>query len=278
MYWLRVHDPDGGGGLCTQVFSFVNGLLLARAANEVVVVTDDFGTRSDTRPVDDVLDLHHISVASGLLVTAVAADQRDGPDWARPCFWADGVDRVAFNELLCNVRFTPRLRSTAFAFMAGLDLGARVNVMHVRNEPDAIERWAARNGMPPHEFEDALTAKYLAAAAGLSRHDTTLVLTGRRAGNPVIEGLRARGLHAVTVPPHADEGREGGGADALSAAVALLVGTQACTGALVVNVHPTRLNGSSFSYLLMTLAGGATTTTHIDLDHIQDTTVTLASR
>lgn len=230
-----------------------------------------FGTRSDTtRPVDDVLDLHHISVASGLLVTAVAADQRDGPDWARPCFWADGVDRVAFNELLCNVRFTPRLRSAAFAFMAGLDLGARVSVMHVRNEPDAIERWAARNGMPPHEFEDALTAKYLAIAAGLSRHDTTLVLTGRRTDNPVIEGMRARGLHAVTVPTHSEA--------VLSPAVALLVGTQACTGTLVVNVHPTRLNGSSFSYLLMTLAGGATTTTHIDLDHIQDTTVTLASR
>ena len=270
MYFLRVYGPEGG--LCTQLFALVNGLLLARAAGELVVVLDDVVVDRPTGRLcaaDDVLDLDHLGLASGLLVTAATRDQHAEAPWVTPArLWADALDVEAFDRLLCGVRFAPRLHARANAFLAELDYQP-INVVHARNEPDAVARWSARNAMSPDRFERALNNKYAAAVKeAVARRDTTLVVSGLGEDNAVVQELQRRGRHVLQVPHGADEGREE------RAIVELLVAAHACCGALVANVHPVRLNGSRFSYVLRVLATGASREVLVDLDHVEDTTVT----
>jgi hypothetical protein len=166
--------------------------------------------------------------------------------WRRPFLWADAIDRQFFDKVLKNITFHPRLCAAANTFVEQYSAYDRINVLHIRNERDGIAHWSQVQGMTQDEFASAVNEKYIDLVNKyIDKRDMNIVLTYETNDNPVIEHMRLSGYPVAFVPKCAEDGRE------CSAIIDLLVGEK-CNGVFLGNVHPAKLNGSTFSYVLMT--------------------------
>jgi hypothetical protein len=274
---IRLHN--GATGLCNQLFVLITGILLARATGETSLVVDGFLTDfmdGTVCPAGDVVDLQALSASSGIHIEGRAFC--DDESYQTPFRWANEIDRPQFDELVRDLVFAPTLCRVAQRYIDVLrntSSGSQnvmriprpclppriVNVLHCRNEPDALEHWSKMNGMDVPAFEHALNSKYTAL---IRRYfcpcHVVVVLTYMGEANPVIQQMLCDGYTVALVPSL--EWRE------CSAVVDLLVGSTCCTGTFIGNVNPMRLNGSSFSYVLMTRMQRGIETVLIDLDRI----------
>lgn len=87
-------------------------------------------------------------------------------------------------ELLKNIQFSisPNL---------SLPLHERYNVVHLRNENDAIEWWSRQNKLPRKIFEQELNSKYINLIRNhIPKDEYVIILTSNTCSNPVMDELR----------------------------------------------------------------------------------------
>lgn len=154
--------------------------------------------------------------------------------------WPNDDNRSLFDALLTCLRFHNDLVQRAYAALAvhGI-LGRTCNVLHLRNEEDALRHWGHMNSLTRDQFESVIRGKYIDLANKyLDKQVPVLVLTYRTHGNPVIEDMMQAGYRCITLEKDTASGREYNGV------IDLLSAELACNGTLV------SCGGSSFSYTI----------------------------
>ena len=120
----------------------------------------------------------------------------------------------------------------------------KINILHVRNEPDAISHWSKLNNMSETEFKALYDAKYIDFVENnISKKDINIVLTSDIHHNTVIDELTREGYKVYARSKIEHIGRE------MNAVIDLIIGSH-CTGLFLGNINPSNMQGSTFSYVL----------------------------
>jgi len=167
-----------------------------------------------------------------------------------------------YNAYLSTIKFHPSLHQRAQTILDNLSLSPTVNLIHIRNEPDALHFWGAINGIVPYAFGNTLNNLYENL---LKQHcdpkDDILVLTSTP-DNEVCKYLKNRGYRF-----HTSEKLEG--QREINAIIDLLI-SRACTGTFIGNVNPDTKRGSTFDNPVWKRLQKGVKCVFIDLDHINE--------
>jgi hypothetical protein len=172
--------------------------------------------------------------------------------------------RTLCNTFLKNIVFQPRFYELAQRFIDEIPSPKR-NIMHIRNEIDAIDFWGTINRMSPEEYRERLENKYIALIQKyLSKNSVTVLLTANT-NSKVIDFMRENGYPYVITDKTLVKGRE------VNAIVDYIL-CRYCTGVYIGNVNPYNFHGSTFSYGILNYLGDRTDIKKvcIDTDRILD--------
>lgn len=175
--------------------------------------------------------------------------------------WMAPYDTELYDAILQHIRFQPEFTTIAQNILMEFQLTPRVNILHLRDDEDAINFWGSINKMPIFEFKDKLTSKYISL---IKKHfdpqDSIIVLTSNL-GSPVLKFLYENGYQVNVSDKSHVQGRE------LNAILDLLL-SNSCTNTFIGNINPENFHGSTFSYLILRQLSLTTTKVLIDLDEI----------
>ena len=203
--------------------------------------------------VVDVEHFEHTTTAVAYGITAVPA-RFNRPNLAH---------EDAYNHILKNIKFHPSLHNKAESIINGLTLTPKVNLIHLRNDLDALPFWGGINGMTPADFEVALNYCYISLIKQyFDISDEILVLTATP-DNVVCKYLEENGY----TYHHSDYKIEG--QREVNAIVDLLM-SSACTGTFIGNLNPVTKRGSTFDNPVWKRLQGGVQCVFIDLDHVQE--------
>jgi hypothetical protein len=172
--------------------------------------------------------------------------------------------RSLFNTFLKEIAFHPRFYELAHSFFDALP-PQKVNIMHLRNEIDAIDFWGSINRMSPSEYRERLENKYIALIQKYLSKNSVNVLFTMNTNNKVIDFMRKNGYSYVMTDKTALTGRD------VNAIVDYLL-CRYCTGVFIGNVNPHNFHGSTFSYGILNYLRDRTDIKRvcIDTDRILD--------
>lgn len=147
----------------------------------------------------------------------------------------------------------------------------RVNVLHVRNEADAMMHWAKLNNMTVDQYQLAYEMKVLTKVrTHIQKEEVNIVLTSLVENNNVIETLKEEGFIVHVRPNIENMGRE------MNGVIDLLLG-KFCTNYLLGNLHYSAekksFGGSTFSFALynqLLSITGKIRNLFIDMDNIRE--------
>lgn len=138
-----------------------------------------------------------------------------------------------------------------------------INVIHLRNEQDAISHWAKLNNLSENEYRQLYETKLIETVHQyFQKADKTIFLTSFVDNNPVIEQLREEGYECFVKENNEKLGRE------MNGIVDLLIG-QYCNQYFIGNLDTHTWQGSTFSFVLYNqLKDTNVSSIFIDIDHI----------
>ena len=137
----------------------------------------------------------------------------------------------------------------------------RTHLVHLRNEPDAIQWWSKKNGTSGDSFERLLNRKYIQCVKMfIPRTEPVIVITGREDQNPVVDALRGDGYRIVQCRKVHRE-RE------LSALEDRAFAERYAKDGIFIGCK----NGSTFSACLLETRVRFCKSVHMDLDNIRST-------
>lgn len=154
-----------------------------------------------------------------------------------------------FDAFLNLLQYQERFSEEANSFLKQIGLNEqKINVLHVRNEMDAMTHWAKLNHMTEDEYRFAYEMKYLSLVRKhTTKKDVNIILTSLVDNNNIIDTLREEGYQVYVRPNIENIGRE------MNGVVDLLLGKR-CTNILLGNFHhlaeKKSFGGSTFSYVL----------------------------
>lgn len=153
-----------------------------------------------------------------------------------------------FNDFLKNVSFQKEYHEMAELFYKSVckfNNKAKINILHIRNESDAIEHWASINKMTKERFQEEYETQYIECVNdNLDKNDIHIALTSFTEHNPIIESLRLAGYRIYCRPNNPEIGRE------MNAIVDLMLGLYG-NSYFIGNLDPQTFQGSTFSYVLL---------------------------
>ena len=167
------------------------------------------------------------------------------------------MNRAAFEAILANVRFIMPCPPCSPA------LHGHYNVFHMRMEEDAVQHWSRMNNLTREQFTDALAKQYIHALdAHFEPSVPVLVLSGlpNDPSNPVQHHMHMKGYTIIRVCKEGVRGRE-------LQAICDAVATQGSNGVFLGNFNVSRLNGSTFSYLVWQ-KGSFSKSVMVDVDRV----------
>lgn len=153
--------------------------------------------------------------------------------------------RSLFNHFLKNIVFKPRFYELSRLFIERLP-PKKINILHLRNEIDAIDFWGSINCMSSDEYRERLENKYIALIQKYISLNSVTVLATMNTNNRVIDFMRENGYEYVFMDKSLVKGRD------LNAIVDYIV-SGSCTGVFIGNVNPHNFHGSTFSYGILNL-------------------------
>lgn len=168
---------------------------------------------------------------------------------------------LLFRKLIPQLRFHPSIQEKARAW-----LGDRTvhQVLHLRNEPDAIDHWSAVAGLDRPLFQERLHAVYQQTIRGHFHKDRfTLVLTAHKENNPVVQWMEQEGYW---VDKYWD--KELSAERDLAAVYDLVLATH-CQELFLGACQPETLGGSTFSFFLSHLLPDTVQKIMVDMDGIK---------
>lgn len=168
--------------------------------------------------------------------------------------WISTYDVGLYNDILKHITFKN--------FSPSIKLqDEKVNVLHLRDEEDAIVFWSRINNMTLSEFSNNLAGKYCENIDTYFSVEIPIIVLTNNLKSPVLDYLKQRGYRYYTSEKIYPE-RE------LNAIVDLL-NAQQCNNVFLGNFNLNSFTGSSFSYLIAKSLSSVTNIM-IDLDHIKD--------
>jgi hypothetical protein len=169
--------------------------------------------------------------------------------------WIDSIDRPMFDDILKNISYkSPVARSHP----RPQPVNSKVNVIHLRLEPDAINHWSAMNGMNTETFRRTLEGLYIKSIKEHIQPTDYNIVVSNCQTNAVLEFLR----------PYSVVKNEKGPYRELNA-IADLHLAKLCNNVFIGNFNLEKLNGSTFSYYISQIASPVKMVM-IDLDRITD--------
>jgi hypothetical protein len=176
--------------------------------------------------------------------------------------WINYLDRTMFDDILRNIVYNKYFICMSNKYTSTLNKNNKINVLHLRLEPDAIEYWSRMNNMEQHIFKKCIENKYINIIKNhINKTDNNIILS-YFTDNNVVDYLRTNNYKYCFVPKIFSIGRE------LNAIIDLLV-AENCNNIFVGNFHVNKLNGSTFSYfILQKLYNTSIKKIMLDLDHI----------
>lgn len=167
-----------------------------------------------------------------------------------------------YNVLLRDIKFHPSLYAMADQTLSSWSLKSGVNLIHIRNDDDAIEFWSKINGMSPTEFESTLNKKYIATIDQYFNKDDDVIVLTATPNNPVCEYLSVNGYayHVSTKIPGQRE---------IDAIVDLII-SRACNKTFISSLNPQTLRGSTYDNPVWKRLDPRVTCVFIDLDNVND--------
>ena len=155
-----------------------------------------------------------------------------------------------FDMFLRSLRYQKffYVEANAFSETIRFNKEKKVNVLHVRNESDAMTHWAKLNDMTVDQYQLAYEMKVLSKIrAHIQKDEVNIVLTSLVENNNVIDTLKEEGFIVYVRPNIEHLGRE------MNGVIDLLLG-KFCNNCLLGNFHHIAKNdsygGSTFSYVL----------------------------
>ena len=141
--------------------------------------------------------------------------------------------------------------------------GQAINILHLRNEEDAIPFWGTINHMSPDTYRTVLEDKYINLIDKYIDKSSLTIILSMNTSNKVITFMQKQQYNYVFCDKNLVNGREE------NAIIDLLNGTH-CNNIYIGNVNLVTYHGSTFSYVLYKLleTKPGIKKILIDLDHI----------
>ena len=169
------------------------------------------------------------------------------------------------NDLLVNIRFKEKYHTLSNRFIHSLPMqpGQAINILHLRNEEDAIPFWGTINHMSPDTYRTVLEDKYINLIDKYIDKSSLTIILSMNTSNKVITFMQRQQYNYVFCDKNLVKGREE------NAIIDLLNGTH-CNNIYIGNVNLATYHGSTFSYVLYKLleTKPGIKKILIDLDHI----------
>jgi len=170
-------------------------------------------------------------------------------------YWIALYDVSTYDEILSHIQFTEHF------FGEKPSMPAVMNVIHIRDDDDAINFWGNINSMAPFDYREALTAKYIELIDKHFDKEIPVLVLCYNLESPVVKHLLNNGYFIFHNVKHPENGRE-------TNAILDLVRAKESNGTLICNINPYNYHGSSFSYFLWKQMSATSTKICIDLDEI----------
>lgn len=139
----------------------------------------------------------------------------------------------------------------------------KYNMIHLRNERDAIDFWGQINFMNPIDFQTTLEKKYIGLIENFFDKKIPLFILSMNINNSVLDYLHVHGYDWFMMEKPFMHKRE---LNALCDYIASL----RCNNVFIGNINPHTLKGSTFSYLVCNGLPDTVQKYGIDLDHIHE--------
>jgi len=238
-----------GAGLCNQLFSIVTGILLAFSHSKHKVIIngflDDYSMDKYTQ-ISEIIDLDQMNTLVskyGLrLIDRIGCDESlENENLYYTMGWPTQYNKGVFDDILSMIRFREFFITRSLAFTQKLDPSAKINVLHLRIEDDAIAFWCSYNKMTEDEFRKALGLRYISMITEhIDKSDTNLILSYSQ-DNAVLDFMKENGYTFLFTDKDPSLGRE------KNAIIDSLV-AESCNKVMIGNMNLNTWTGSSFSY------------------------------
>ena len=168
---------------------------------------------------------------------------------------------MIFDSFLNKLHFDKYYYDKATAFYNSLGEFNRINLIHLRNEYDAIAHWSKLNNMSENNYREKYETHILESVGQyIDKHDHTVIMTSFVENNPVIEQLKEEGYN-VFCRDNEPIGRE------MNAIIDFLFG-RFCNGIFIGNCDTKTWQGSTFSYALYNQLDSGIKSIFINMDDI----------
>ena len=169
-------------------------------------------------------------------------------------------------EILNNLTFTDFLNNTTISVVDSIKKSYNtINVLHMRNEDDAIEFFSRINNMDQNIFKNVLIDKYISLIQKyiVAKENSVIIILSGNPTGPVIDYLIENKYNYYVMNKTIFNHRE------INAIIDLLIG-KTCNNVFIGNYNPHTLYGSTFSHLLSCIISNSCKKVSIDLDNIKD--------
>lgn len=221
-----------------------------------IMVTIDDNTHT-TFEFDEILtaDIKLNPILDALNAKYILSKGSDG--------WITTYDQRMFHDILTHIEYAPPVVAIAEQVIITTQQN-KINVLHLRLEPDAIQHWSKMNQLSEQDFLGYLENKYIEIIEkNIDRHDETIIVSNSTSNN-VVHYLAENGYRFKMCEksfPHNKREK--------NAIVDLLV-SQHCNNIFIGNFNCETLNGSTFSYYILKRFKKGVTCLCVDLDHIHN--------
>jgi hypothetical protein len=168
---------------------------------------------------------------------------------------------IIFDSFLSKLHFDKYYYDKATAFYHSLGEFNRINLIHLRNEDDAIAHWSKLNNMSENDYREKYETHVLESVGQyIDKTDHTVILTSFVENNPVIEKLKEEG-YKIFCRNNEPIGRE------MNAIIDFLFG-RFCNGIFIGNCNTETWQGSTFSYAIYNQLDSGIKSIFINMDDI----------
>lgn len=159
-------------------------------------------------------------------------------------------NREIVEEIVSNIQFHKTYVDYSEGFMQSLNipLDAKVNVLHVRTEEDAVEFWGRINGFDDlNEFRNVLEDKYIQTIEKYIDDDSYNIVLSANTNNRVIDHLQSKtNGRCIFTDKSRYNGRE------VNAMIDMII-AQNCNNIFIGGVNPETYHGSTYSGMLYSI-------------------------
>ena len=175
------------------------------------------------------------------------------------------ANNALITELLANIHFKERFKIISDTFFNSITVMPEqaINVIHLRNEEDAIIFWGQINNMDYNTYKNTLEDKYIYLIQKYIHKNSINIILSANTSNKVLDFMQQHDFYYVICNKTIENGRE-------ESAIIDLFNSKHCNSMFIGNTNIITLNGSTFSYLLYKRLEDKAGVTKIliDLDHI----------